>query len=305
MPSDPIICIGCGLHYFEGDAPDGVEACPCADEAPLADAALAAAPAASASAPAVPDASDALLPPLEGSASAAGEPASLGCPSCGGSLQEGARACPYCNCTLATQRCGSCSAWNLASAVHCQRCGRRIVAGQAITTAAGGPCPRCQVAIAGRRYADLVVDECDQCGGLFLAEKVMEELVASRSRSAPLHVVLPKRERRAQDKSVVYLKCPVCDEMMNRKVFGRISGVVLDICRHHGVWFDAGELTAVIDFVERGGLDESRTREKQDADRLLEEQSKLAKIPWEQQHRSSWGGSRSFASELARAWLEW
>ncbi|HHH31213.1 MAG TPA: hypothetical protein ENK57_23090 [Polyangiaceae bacterium] len=62
-----------------------------------------------------------------------------------------------------------------------------------------------------------------------------------------------------------YRKCPTCDKIMNRKNFGRSSGVIIDICAEHGVWFDPDELTAVLDFVATGGLAESRTREAQRA----------------------------------------
>jgi Zn-finger nucleic acid-binding protein len=47
---------------------------------------------------------------------------------------------------------------------------------------------------------------------------------------------------------------------MNRQVFARISGVIVDVCKDHGVWFDTGELEAVIEFIEAGGLEAARER---------------------------------------------
>lgn len=41
---------------------------------------------------------------------------------------------------------------------------------------------------------------------------------------------------------------------MNRGVFGRKSGVIVDTCRTHGTWFDARELEACEAYVEAGGL---------------------------------------------------
>jgi Zn-finger nucleic acid-binding protein len=52
---------------------------------------------------------------------------------------------------------------------------------------------------------------------------------------------------------------------MNRRNFGRISGVLVDVCREHGVWFDAGELSEVLSFIENGGL--ARTRERESEER--------------------------------------
>jgi Zn-finger nucleic acid-binding protein len=49
---------------------------------------------------------------------------------------------------------------------------------------------------------------------------------------------------------------------MNRSNFARSSGVIIDICKRHGVWFDAEELPKIIEFIRRGGLDRQREKEK-------------------------------------------
>jgi Zn-finger nucleic acid-binding protein len=42
---------------------------------------------------------------------------------------------------------------------------------------------------------------------------------------------------------------------MTRMNFGRHSGIVVDVCRSHGTWFDRGELDAVLEFVRAGGIE--------------------------------------------------
>jgi Zn-finger nucleic acid-binding protein len=42
--------------------------------------------------------------------------------------------------------------------------------------------------------------------------------------------------------------------MMLRKNFRDSSGIVVDVCSAHGIWFDRGELGMVFDFVETGAL---------------------------------------------------
>jgi Zn-finger nucleic acid-binding protein len=49
---------------------------------------------------------------------------------------------------------------------------------------------------------------------------------------------------------------------MNRNNFAKVSGVIIDTCKSHGVWFDANELPQVIEFIRKGGLDYSRQKEK-------------------------------------------
>ncbi len=196
------------------------------------------------------------------------EAKSVRCPSCGGAIKVGTRACPYCASTVATCRCAICLAWNLTGAAHCQRCGKPLVAAdQQAGQAAGCNCPRCAARLQAREYAEMSVDECDRCGGLFLAPAMLERLIAAHDASTGLRLALPKRAV-DREPTVQYLHCPICAKLMNRQAFGRFSGVVVDVCKPHGMWFDAGELSEVIRFVEEGGLDLARQRE-------LEERAEL------------------------------
>ena len=188
------------------------------------------------------------------------EARSIVCPGCGGSMAVGSRACPYCGSTVATCRCAACLAWNLAGAMHCQSCGRSLAASvERAGVAPTFPCPRCNSRLCAREYGDLSVEECDPCGGLFLSPATMERLVAARDLPTSLRLALPKRELK-RETAVRYILCPECGKSMNRQAFGRISGVVVDVCKNHGVWFDGGELAEVIRFVEQGGLERQRER---------------------------------------------
>lgn len=91
-------------------------------------------------------------------------------------------------------------------------------------------------------------------------EITLEERQASASRAAPL-------SRSARE----YIPCPDCRQLMNRKNFGNISGVLVDLCKPHGIWFDAGELGRIIRFVMRGGLVEVRQRERAVLERDVKE----------------------------------
>jgi Zn-finger nucleic acid-binding protein len=50
---------------------------------------------------------------------------------------------------------------------------------------------------------------------------------------------------------------------MNRQNFGRRSGVIIDVCKGHGVWFDQRELQSVLAFVDAGGLEQARHAEQE------------------------------------------
>ena len=49
----------------------------------------------------------------------------------------------------------------------------------------------------------------------------------------------------------------------NRFNFAGCSGVILDVCKPHGVWFDADELRRIVEFIRGGGLDVARGLERQ------------------------------------------
>ena len=51
---------------------------------------------------------------------------------------------------------------------------------------------------------------------------------------------------------------------MNRSNFARASGVIVDVCKAHGLWFDADELPSIIEFVQKGGMEIARQRQLND-----------------------------------------
>jgi Zn-finger nucleic acid-binding protein len=63
----------------------------------------------------------------------------------------------------------------------------------------------------------------------------------------------------------------MCKRVMNRENFGRRSGVIIDVCKGHGVWFERQELQRVLAFIDSGGLERSRAL---DSERLREQERK-------------------------------
>src|SRR3954465_10099199 len=73
------------------------------------------------------------------------------------------------------------------------------------------------------------------------------------------------------------------------------TGIIIDVCRAHGTFFDAGELPMIIDFVMAGGLDKAQRkdieRRREAAERELE-QARAAPLPTARLHHDarSWAG---------------
>ncbi len=156
--------------------------------------------------------------------------------------------------------------------VHCPSC-------HALAQPAGTrPCPRCELPLQARQVSDLIIDECSGCRGLFLDEVAIGRVVAEDhgERADALLAALPRLDHDPLPPAggKMYVKCPTCSTLMNRKLFATGAGVVVDVCRAHGTFFDAGELPAIIEFVRAGGLakaakrDAERRREQERNDRI-------------------------------------
>jgi Zn-finger nucleic acid-binding protein len=74
----------------------------------------------------------------------------------------------------------------------------------------------------------------------------------------PAEPVKPQSEIR---KKRFYIPCPECGELMNQKNYARISGVVIDVCKLHGIWFERHELRQIVNFIRTGGLSKAREAE--------------------------------------------
>jgi hypothetical protein len=78
-----------------------------------------------------------------------------------------------------------------------------------------------------------------------------------------------------KEEQIRYLPCPECTKHMNRVNFARYSGVIMDVCKEHGTYFDRDELRRIVTFIRGGGLEKSRERQRE---RLVEEQQRLRRV---------------------------
>lgn len=180
------------------------------------------------------------------------------CPVCGAPVAAGAPSCSYCHAPLASVHCAACFALNVADAVHCVGCGEKLGL-EPLDLASDHTCPACRAPFRAFAGGGGRLSECTRCGGQFVEHLLLEELLERRA----LHRGVTRAPAPRANPSalpVVYLKCPVCATVMNRNNFGGTSGIVVDVCPHHGVWFDPGELPRVLDFVQAGGLERARQR---------------------------------------------
>jgi len=188
----------------------------------------------------------------------------LHCQSCGASVGEDDLQCPYCGSQLATLACPKCFGMVSIHASHCPRCGAAIQRVEAARSAL--VCPGCQAALAATAVGGVSLDQCHACGGVWVGQQNFEQIAADRAERGEVLGALPGEGPRVAVRleAVRYRPCPQCGRLMNRTNYGRISGVVLDVCKDHGLWFDRDELRQVLQFIEGGGLEKSHVRQVQE-----------------------------------------
>ncbi len=109
--------------------------------------------------------------------------------------------------------------------------------------------------------ADVEIDHCVGCGGIWLDAGELELLMDDRRKASDLLDSFREDTSSAEESR----KCPICDKKMSKIVVGHAKPVLLiDKCRRgHGLWFDRGELADILD---RAQLDKDNRIQKLLAD---------------------------------------
>ena len=192
--------------------------------------------------------------------------ATLNCPSCGASLAPDCTSCPYCDSRLATISCASCFGLAFVGSKFCPHCGHALASPGAVD-ASHLQCPRCRIFLANFNISDIELRDCEKCCGIWVDTPTFKKICADREdQAAILGSPIPVPRDQLPDKRT-YIPCPQCDQLMTPTQFSRRSGVIIDICRAHGVWFDRDELRHIIEFIRAGGLGRAREMEREELDR--------------------------------------
>lgn len=189
------------------------------------------------------------------------------CSACGAPREGQAVACTFCGSdfTLAERDldtlCPGCMARISRRARYCHHCALPIVPQGTAGEGTPRPCPACGAASRltsrGLGGPGLSVLECGRCGGLWLGKAVFRLLEEGARRAEvpgdpPARAVAPiaAAGHRAEP---LYRPCAECGALMHRRNYGRRSGVIVDVCARHGLWFDRDELDAVLAWIREGG----------------------------------------------------
>lgn len=199
--------------------------------------------------------------------SAGHDAAVVRCSSCAAPREGTASACRFCGSdfTLHEQDmhtiCPACATRISDQARFCHSCATPISPQAIAGEASDRCCPACgedrtlhSRPIDGERVSIL---ECHQCAGIWIGHEVFRHLEeTSLSKEIAWNPSRPDTPLSGLDLPAkgtpLYRRCTECDQLMNRTNYGRRSGVIVDICRDHGIWFDHGELARILKWIREG-----------------------------------------------------
>lgn len=115
-------------------------------------------------------------------------------------------------------------------------------------------CPHCSKALVTLEFSDLEVDYCFGCSGIWLDAGELEQLMAGCGDDAYLSTAASSQIREKAR------RCPLCRRRMEKISLGTVDRVMLDRCREHGIWFDAGELRKVLASADAEGRNSALVR---------------------------------------------
>lgn len=223
------------------------------------------------------------------------------CPACGGpQAHSGPGRCDYCGAARiplgaadprTSKPCPECAVLVAADHPFCPSCGAAQGEAAPPLSSSELQCPGCEhelaswplderLASSGYRGSDPQIHGCQHCGGAWVDRRTLDAIIAqARAQATNTDPLAVPRQTMAMDVVVVYRRCPRCGERMNRRNFGRYSGVVVDECPPCGTFFDAGELAGVVAFVRGGGLTLTEQRAADDARRDLDHRRHMNAAP--------------------------
>jgi Zn-finger nucleic acid-binding protein len=191
--------------------------------------------------------------------------APLTCPSCGATAAPDASRCDFCTSALVKVACPNCLNALFEGMRFCPHCGTRATreAGETDETLT---CPGCKTEMSLVHVGAIRIHECSSCVSSWMSAETFLDLCTSREERGALAAVIaatPKSPPVRKPTTIRYLPCPVCAKIMNRTNFGKRSGIIIDVCKGHGVWFEHQELQGVLAFIDQGGMERTRALDKE------------------------------------------
>ena len=213
------------------------------------------------------------------------------CSSCGGARDKDSQSfCGYCGSSFTIHErdldtiCHNCMSRISSKSKFCHSCGTTIVADADDFSRTDLNCPVCdnqKLQSRKMKSGTFSLMECHHCAGIWLSSKTFSHLeqkakieAVSGIISEPIQAKISKEN---YNPTKFYRKCPQCNSIMQRKNYATSSGIVIDICKNHGIWFDIKELDEILKFIRSGQLQKAQEKAVRVAERKIKRQQQKSK----------------------------
>lgn len=107
-------------------------------------------------------------------------------------------------------------------------------------------CPSCKNPMVILELNQVEIDYCSACKGIWLDSGEIDLIYSNSERKE-----ISKSFSIKDDIHEVKIRCPICKRKMDKVEFEN-SGIIIDRCKKtHGLWFDSGELKALLSSAEQ------------------------------------------------------
>lgn len=179
-------------------------------------------------------------------------------------------------------KCSACGRQSSANRKNCMYCGGNLVENKR-----SGPvhCCGCHTPMNEVDIQGTIIDVCPSCSGIWFDTGELEEVLNKLDSpnddpheggvTAPIQNIPESGSPR---------NCPHCNLIMGKKNYKRFSGVIVDVCRFHGLYLDGDELEKIHLFMVTGGAKKEQERveiderEKQKSAVRAEKRSRLNEV---------------------------
>ena len=119
-------------------------------------------------------------------------------------------------------------------------------------------CPACRNEMIVLEYNKIELDICAQCDGVWFDAEELGLLLET------LDLNVDELGRAPAKKTTEAVReCPCCRKKMGKFIVGPGDGVMIDRCaKGHGLWFDGGELDAIVSLLQNPDSSGSTRAEK-------------------------------------------
>jgi Zn-finger nucleic acid-binding protein len=108
-------------------------------------------------------------------------------------------------------------------------------------------CPACKTDMIVIEYHSIELDYCNDCKGVWFDSGELELLLKSqglRESREFFDGILKSQEASSSEEK---RNCPICGRKIRKTAIGEQPRILIDACSNHGLWFDRGEVTQLME----------------------------------------------------------